>query len=113
MGKRRIVSMADYGVVPDCLEDCSSAFNEFSREDVAKCATIYRFVKGTYRFYASKCKKIQYYSYNSQQYIDKKPVMSVEGKKNLIIDGKDIPFTFQNGKLCFNNVTVHSQIEII
>lgn len=33
--------------------------------------------------------------------------------KKLIIDGKDIPFTFQNGKLCFNNVTVHSQIEII
>ena len=86
--------MADYGVVPDCLEDCSSAFNEFSREDVAKCATIYRFVKGTYRFYASKCKKIQYYSYNSQQYIDKKPVMSVEGKKNLIIDGDGSKLVF-------------------
>ena len=56
MGKRRIVSMADYGVIPDSAEDTSSAFNKFVIEDTAKCATVYRFVKGTYRFYASKSK---------------------------------------------------------
>lgn len=86
--------MADYGVIPDCMEDCSSAFNEFLREDVAKCATIYRFVKGTYRFYASNGEKRRYSANNSTQVIEKKLILQVEGKKNLIIDGDGSKLVF-------------------
>jgi hypothetical protein len=87
MGKRRIVSMADYGVIPDSAEDTSSAFNKFAREDTAKCAAVYRFVKGTYRFYASKSKKEGGASQKPKTAGYTVDVLCLDGKKNLIVDG--------------------------
>lgn len=94
MGKRRIVSMADYGVIPDSTEDVSSAFNKFARDDTAKCAAVYRFVKGTYRFYASKCEKRERSNGSSRRAANNVVSLCLEGKKNLIIDGDGSKLVF-------------------
>jgi hypothetical protein len=102
MGKRRIVSMADYGVIPDSSENFASAFNKFAEADTAKCAAIYRFVKGTYRGYAScGIKKTS----DGLKRNNRTLMISVSDKKNLIIDGDGsklifyghcTPFHFEN-----------------
>ena len=91
MGKRRIVSMADYGVIPDSLENFASAFNAFAEDDVARCATVYRFVKGTYRGYASLGKKLMQ-SFDGEA--ARTVMMHVKDKKNLIIDGDGSKLVF-------------------
>lgn len=115
MGKKRIVNLADYGIIPDNNDNFAAAFNKHLENDNAKCSTYFRFVKGTYRLRASDSTKAKYSMSSTDIFPFRNLACVIKDKKDIVIDGDGSKFIFYGSCLPFTfdgceNVTLKNVV---